>query len=261
MRRAAARIAAPRSTAPPRCRGGAGGKPGGLRDLRDFCSGTRGGLGRHRDRDDLLRQPGERLEEADRILRCRACRRSGPAAAAPRSSRSAMAAATPPAAGLWPPSSQSSEPAGSSFDSVPRAAAAAAPASRPSAGRARRPRRQAAEPARVRRRSPCRHWRSGAGRTAAAAAGRAGRPRPGRPAGRAPRDVEVLAADEDRAPPIRAACRSITASASRLLRPTMPARPASRCRPSRRRSRSSVSPRISAWSSETGVMTVARGCR
>ena len=75
-------------------------------------------------------------QEAGRDPWSSACRRRD-AAAGPASRPGRLSASTWPAAGLWPPSSQSSCPAATSSASGPRAAAAAGPASAPRAGRGR----------------------------------------------------------------------------------------------------------------------------
>ena len=225
-------------------------------------AGARGVLARDRHGDHFARQPLEMGEEGRRCPWSTACRRSATSGRGDASSKSAIASAsTRPPASLCAPSSQTSAPAGARSTSGP----ACSRCSRAGHCASRRPRSKRA----------C--GRSGAtarsaaiavggvavlmaAGAAAASADRAGRARPRRPAGRSRRarnsrgsatrrgDAEPhrLALD-DRAAPRRSARRSIAGA------------PALRMPAFSKAILSTVAPRNSGWSIETGVMTVAAG--
>ncbi len=193
-------------------------------------------LPRDRHRDDAPRQAGEIPAGSRRCPWSSACRGRSPAGAARASSRSPSAAAMarPPSA-LWPPSSQSSLPAGTSC--LQRALRQVLHARRPfGLGEARFEslHRQRQSARRAAWRSRCRHCRADGGREASAAADRAGRRRPDRPAGRAPRARATArrrcaAARAGRAPPARSrqgqprGCGAIAAGTPRLRMPAFSA--------------------------------------
>ena len=182
---------------------------------------------RHQRRQELRRDPW-----------CPACRRPG-AAPRPLSRPGRLAARASPAAGLWPPSSQTWCPAGRAVDAGPASGAAAgrasalaagpgaiaAPSSPASASCRAADDRQAGIVDLVRARP--------APAAAARARGRRldarGRPRLGR-------HVPVAAVQQERSADLGGTAPAITASARRCLRAdAWPARRASGCRPSRPR--------------------------
>ena len=211
-------------------------------------------------RDDAAGEPGKIAQEAFASLveSMPTIRMSGRET---RSSRSASAAAMarPPSA-LWPPSSQSSLSGGSNVASRPlrKPLHARRPVHADHAGLEGGGRQfQAADAQAPRWR--CRHSRIDAVRRALAPADRASRRRPDRPAGR------VLPSPSSSSPAMesgafkRAACRSMTASASRVWPAITAGTPDLRMPAFSAAIASMVSPRKSRWSSETRVITLAIG--
>ena len=175
-----------------------------------------------------------------------------------RSDGQQCSASASPAPGLWPPSSHSSQPAGSVAGQPPvQALQPRRPLGAGQAARDRRGRQAAARPATRQRR--CRRCRSGAARAAPAAARPARRPHPHRrarpPAGRSSSRGRAPAASRPPAPPRRAAPSRTTG----VLRAGH-ARPPGFIIPAFSPAiASSVSPRKSRWSNDTEVIAAAAG--